>query len=350
MRNRLLVFLAFLGVTCDVALADQIILKNGDRITGSIVKSDGRALTLKSEYAGEISIKWDAVDQISATEALYLTTSDGKTVFGTIVAKDNQVDVTTKDASKLTLARDTVAVIRSPSEHAAHERLNNPSWFDLWGGFVDFGYSLTTGNTDTSTITLGSNISRHTRRDKTLLYVAHIKSSNNATGEKITTANAIRGGARYEIKLRPRVSVFTFGDFEYNEIQLLDLRSVIGGGLGYDFVKSERTSFQVFGGGAWNHEKYSTGITRNAAELLIGEELTWRAANRTSFFERFQVFPNLSEGGEYRMTFDAGLTTKLTRFVDWQLTVSDRYLSNPVPGSKSNDLLLTTGLRFTFKQ
>jgi hypothetical protein len=30
------------------------------------------------------------------------------------------------------------------------------------------------------------------------------------------------------------------------------------------------------------------------------------------------------------------------------LTISDRYLSNPLPGKKTNDILLTTGLRLTF--
>ena len=350
MLKRMFACLAFLSVAVNVARADQVILKNGDRITGAIVKSDGKTLTLKTEYAGELNIKWDIVDQITSTDPLYLITSDGRTVVGTLTARESQFDVTPKDAAKVTLERSSIAVIRSPAEQAAFERLNSPGWFDLWGGFVDFGYSLTTGNTDTSTTTLGSKIQRETRRDKTLLYAAYIKSSNDAAGETITTANAVRGGARYDYKLQPRLSVFGFGDFEYNEIQLLDLRSVIGGGVGYDVLKTERGSLQVFGGGAWNHEKYSTDISRDFGELLIGEEFNYRASDRTSFFERFTVYPNLSEGGEYRMTFDAGLTTRLTRFLDWQLTVSDRYISNPVPGSKSNDLLFTTGIRFSFQQ
>jgi len=31
-----------------------------------------------------------------------------------------------------------------------------------------------------------------------------------------------------------------------------------------------------------------------------------------------------------------------------QVTVSDRFQSNPLPGIKKNDLLLTTGIRVTF--
>ena len=39
----------------NVAAADQIVLKNGDRLTGTIVKSDGKTLVLKSDLVGEVA-------------------------------------------------------------------------------------------------------------------------------------------------------------------------------------------------------------------------------------------------------------------------------------------------------
>jgi len=41
--------------------------------------------------------------------------------------------------------------------------------------------------------------------------------------------------------------------------------------------------------------------------------------------------------------------TKLSRWLSWQLSLSDRLNSNPIPGKKKNDVLFTTGLRFTFE-
>jgi putative salt-induced outer membrane protein YdiY len=185
--------------------------------------------------------------------------------------------------------------------------------------------------------------------------MAYIKSKNDASGVTETTANAIRGGVRYQIDITDRLNAFGFADFEHNEIQLLDLRAVLGGGLGYYIVKNERTQFQVFGGGAYNHEDFSTGLTRDSGEILAGEELIWKLSDRVLFKERFQFFPNLSNTGEYRMTFDSSLNTKLTKWLTWNLTISDRYLSNPPLGSKKNDLLFTTGIgiglnRFSFRR
>ena len=43
------------------AFADQITLKNGDRLTGSITKSDGKELVVKTDYAGDVTVKFDSV-------------------------------------------------------------------------------------------------------------------------------------------------------------------------------------------------------------------------------------------------------------------------------------------------
>jgi len=60
------------------------------------------------------------------------------------------------------------------------------------------------------------------------------------------------------------------------------------------------------------------------------------------------MFDNLNNGGEYRMNFDLGTATTLRKWLSWQVTASDRYLSNPVFGRRTNDLLLTTGFRVSF--
>ena len=60
--------------------------------------------------------------------------------------------------------------------------------------------------------------------------------------------------------------------------------------------------------------------------------------------------PNLSDGGEYRVAFDTSIIGALTKRLSWQATLSEPYQSNPPLGTKTNDLLLTTGLRFTFGQ
>lgn len=50
----------------------------------------------------------------------------------------------------------------------------------------------------------------------------------------------------------------------------------------------------------------------------------------------------------HRLNFDLGADTWLTKWLVWNITVSDRFLSNPVPGRLKNDLLYSTGIGVTF--
>ena len=63
MKN-LILLVASIGLLSPAVFADQVTLKNGDRLTGDIIKSDDKVLVLKSEFAGEVSIQWAAVDGI----------------------------------------------------------------------------------------------------------------------------------------------------------------------------------------------------------------------------------------------------------------------------------------------
>lgn len=54
--KRLLSCIVLMLVLVTQALADQITLKNGDRVTGKIVKSDGGKLVVSTELLGDISV------------------------------------------------------------------------------------------------------------------------------------------------------------------------------------------------------------------------------------------------------------------------------------------------------
>jgi len=337
------------------ASADQVTLKNGDRLTGRIVKSDGKSLLLKTDSAGEVTVKWDAVSGIVSSQPLSVQLRNGQVVSGNVTTEDGKFEVATRDRGRVAAPRDNVVAIRNAAEQSDYDRLQHPRITDLWSGLLDTGLSETRGNSALLAFNLAGKAARVSRRNKISLYSNIIYATDNTTPPSRTTANSIQGGARYDFNLKPRLFVFAIADFAYDEFQHLDLRSVLGGGLGYHVIKNENTTFDVFAGGDYDREKFSpnppltlTNTTRNVAEVLAGEELSWKLNNRVSLNERFSAFPNLSDLGQYRFQFDATAATKLKKWLSWQVTVSDRYLSNPLPGLKSNDELLSTGLRLTF--
>ena len=346
--------------------ADQVTLRNGDRLSGTIVKldPDGKKLLIKSELAGDVTISFDAVAGIVSSQPLHVTLSDGRVITGTVTTSDATLEVATRDSGTVPAPRDSIKVIRNDAEQAEYDRLQHPGLFDYWSGMFDLGLSLTSGNSSTSALTIAGKAARIVPKSKLALYYTEVYSKDTALNPEVTTANAIHGGARYEFNLKPRVYAFAFTDFDEDALQNLDLRNVLGGGLGYHVIHTASTQFDVFGGGSFNQEYFSSYTTtnpapppalitvasqsRHSAEVVTGETFSKKLAARTMFSEQLSFFPNLSDTGEYRVTFDANATTRLKNWLGWQITFSDRYITNPPTGLKGNDLLLSTGLRLTF--
>ena len=340
-------------MTCPNIFADQIILKNGDKLTGTIVKKDGDKIIIKTEFAGVVTILWSAVEKIVAEAPVNIELADGQKLIGTVETKEEaKLEVATKDAGTVEVKKENVAVVRSEEEQAnfdaEQDRLLNPGITDLWTGSADVGFSLTSGNSDSKAFTAGARAARETTRDKISVYANTIQASNSTTGISVTTAKAIWAGGRYDVNLSDKTFVFGTADFEYDEPQLLDLRAVFGGGFGYRAIRNEKTQLDVFGGAALNKEYFSDDTRRTSAEALIGQELKYKLAKATNLEQRFVLYPNLSNAGTFRSTFDASVVTSLNSWLGWQVTVGNRFNSDPVPGAEKNDFLLTTGLRATF--
>ena len=353
----------FMCVFATTAFADQVTLKNGDRLTGTIVKSDAKTLLIKSDLAGDVNIQWDAVTSIISTQALHLTLKDGQTVVGTVTTNDGEFEVATKDTGAVTASKETVVTVRDDAEQKAYddqiERLRHPHLTDFWSGLLDTGLSLTRGNSESLTYSLSGKAARTTEEDKISVYTTAIYTDSTVDGVSATTAHAIRGGIRGDLNVSDHLFTFGFTDFEYDQFQDLDLRNVVGGGLGYHVIKSKFTTFDVFAGGDFDQDFFGAiaatatapampAVTRKYGEVVAGETFNAKVNNRTTITEQFSLYPDVSNTGNYRFQFDTTAATKLKNWLSWQVTYSDRFLSDPLPGFKTNDLILSSGVRLTF--
>ncbi|MBX5494944.1 MAG: DUF481 domain-containing protein [Bryobacteraceae bacterium] len=346
-RQLPLVALLALALTAP-AVADQITFANGDRITGSVVKSDGKVLVLQSEYAGTITVPWDAVVEIVSSAPLNFGLQDGQKLFGTVKGSLEGFEIMSQDAGLIRTTKEAIQYIRSEAEEAAAQRYVNPSLIDLWAGSLSLGYSSTQGNADTSTVNVNASAVRETLRDKITLHFTSLYASNNTLGPSVVTANAIRGGFAYNINISPRLFVFGSTDMEFDRFQDLDLRIAPAAGFGYKLMDRSATKLELKGGGSMNREFFATGLNRTSGEILLGEELSHALSERTSVKQMMTVYPNFTRTGSYRINFDASTETALWKWLGWQAAISSRYLSNPVPGRKKNDLIFTTGFRISF--
>ncbi len=348
--KRILPTLIALSLLSTAAKADRLVLTNGDRVTGAIVRLEGGRIEVRSELLGSLSADWDSVSEIESGDRMYVTLADQRLIVGALSAGAGTLEVRTEDET-VAVSRESVVSIRSEPEYERlrieTERLDNPRFTDFWSAAIDAAISSTQGNADTRALNVGIRAARTTEDNQLSGYFTTVFADNSTTGESVTSANAIRGGSRYELSLSDRFFTFGFTDLEFDRFQDLDLRLVLGGGLGVDLMETSRVSLELFAGASSNQEFFANGVDRKSGESVFGEDLTYQLTSLTSLTQRLAVFPNMSDLGEFRLTLDTTAVTRLNDWFSWQVTVSDRYLSNPVPGKKQNDLLFTTGIRIT---
>lgn len=349
---------AVMGIQC--LRADQVVLSNGDRVTGKIVKKVGDSLTIKSDLLGEVTVKWKDVASVTTEQAVTVGIPPDKSVAGRLATEGDRV-VVKGEGAREEVALAQVETVRDAEEQRKYERYRHPPLTDLWAGSADFSIASAQGNSRTLTTAFGVTAARVTDADQIGVHFNEIYSRGLVNGVVADTASAIRAGWLYNRNLTKRLFLNTFNDYEHDRFQSLDLRVVVGAGAGFALYKGERGQVDLVGGGSWNRESYSTPIveatgttpaqfSRNSGEGYWGDEVKWRLTKVSSFQQSFRMFDNLSNTGEYRANMDVGIDTKLWKMLSWQVTASDHYITNPAPGRKTNDLLLTSGIRFTFSR
>ncbi|HXB72356.1 MAG TPA: DUF481 domain-containing protein [Candidatus Acidoferrales bacterium] len=327
--------------------ADQVVLSNGDTITGAIVKKDGAKLTIKSEFLGEVSMPWSAVKSIKSDAELVVVLPGGETVKGKLSSSGDALQVAAPTGAK-SAPLAVVTAVRDDAEQHAWERLQHPGLLELWTGNFDLGLALARGNARTDTLTTAFTASRITTKDKITTYFNQIYASARVNGVSSDVANAVRGGWSYNRQVAPRFFVDTLNDYEHDTFQNLNLRFVAGGGFGWNAVKKESLQFDLSAGGDYDRDNFNNNIHRNSAEASYGDSLLFKASAATTITQSFRIFHNLSRTGEYRMNFDLSAVTSIKKWLGWHVTASDRLLSNPSAGRQRNDVLLSTGFRLTF--
>jgi hypothetical protein len=190
---------------------------------------------------------------------------------------------------------------------------------------------------------------RKAGRDNLVLYAQSLYSVDDLhNASPHVTANEQRGGARFDRDFTSRLFGFANADFMSDDLQDLNLRSVLGGGLGYHLIKRARATFDLLGGANFTRENY-VEIQRNLAAGQVGEEFKLTLGKNTSLVQNSAYFPDLTDpGGNYRMNFSLGTITTIIKSLGWQNNLTDSYVTNPPAGKKRNEFVFTSGLHIAF--
>jgi putative salt-induced outer membrane protein YdiY len=329
-----------------------VVLKNGDIITGTVIKKDGDKLTLKSEFLGDVTMPWSAVKNLKSDQELNVVLPGGEIVKGKLSTAGDNLAVATASGEK-TAALTAVTAVRNDAEQHTWEKFQHPSLFELWSGTYNFGLALARGNARTATLTNTFAATRATLKDKITvhfneIYATALVTEPSGTRINSTTASSLSGGWEYNRNFNPKWFVDLTNDYDHDRFQDLNIRTVIGAGAGWNALKGKRATLSFQGGADYEHESFMGNIGRNSAEVSAGDNFTYKLAGNTSVTQSFFIYPNMSYTGQYRFIFNLSAVTAIKKWLGWHISFTDNYLSDPVLGRLPNDLILSTGFQLAF--
>lgn len=323
----------FLIVTLGVleTEAAEFHLRDGSVIVGTIVSLvDGEDLVVDTAHMDEVTIDWGAIEEIRGTEVVDVVTFDNRRFIGTVTFDDSSISIAGDDNFEV-----------APEDVFSIDDVNESFWESL-DAYTDVGMNLVRGNNRVTQVNIGAGVSYEGRDFETAIDVSTI------VNEQAETADTRRNtfAARYTHDFNARWQGNAFYQFESDEQQGLDGRSLLGGFISNRLANSRRQRFSVFGGFAVNSEKFEAQSRTETPEGLIG--FAYRLRSAADIDATLTFFPNLEESGRMRSQFDGTLSFDLFSDLDFKVTVYNRYDSAPPPGNEKNDSGVTLALSWDY--
>jgi putative salt-induced outer membrane protein YdiY len=328
---RIFVSVLILALVCLEADAAEIRLNDGSVVIGTILRLvDGEDLVVDTEYMDEVTIEWQSVAGISGTQVVDIITYDDRRFIGTVVF----------DRGDVTIYADGETMV-APQDIFSIEELSDSFW-DAIDVYTDLGMNIVRGNNEVTQLSFGAGVGYEGKDFETSVDASTIINEQLETQDtRRTTFNA-----SYTYLISTRWQGSGFYQFESDEQQDLEGRSLIGSYLGHRILNSRRHRFDVYAGVAINSEKFEGLPREETPEGLVGA--AYRLRSIVDLDTRLTFFPNLEESGRLRSQFDATLSVDLFADLDFKLTAYNRYDSDPPEANDKNDSGLTVGLSWEY--
>jgi putative salt-induced outer membrane protein YdiY len=335
--------------------ADVVTLKNGDRLTGTLVTIKGGTLELKSDILGSLTIPMASVATYTVDKPVALIIKGKEPVRGTLeLAPSGDWQVKANGQTQTVAAANVETIM--PAETYQSLVVAAPKPWQAWKGAISLGESIQHGNQSTNTFTTTVNavrerpeapiFQRHTRTN--FDFITLLSHASEINSDNSVTSHTLSANLREDYLFAPSLFVFGLAQLDHISTEALYLRQTYGGGFGKDFIKNPKTTFSVIGGLTAQHQKFFSGDRDETLDGLVGEKLGEQFTKRIRFDQNLNFYPNFTHGGEYRFDTSAILSVKLFNRFAFTASAIDLYLSDAPANSQKNNVTLAVGLGYTF--
>jgi putative salt-induced outer membrane protein YdiY len=339
MKWRVLVTLVCLALFAPVGRADELVLKNGDRLTGKLVHLVEGKLVFKSDAAGELTVNLADIQTFSTDEPITVNLKDG-TSFKQKVLSAEAGRFAVEGRADLKAQQFAVADIVS---------INPPA--PRWTGDISVSVTSTHGNTRTETIGASANFTKRTVQDRTTVNVDYAKGEQKDpdTGQTVTTEDWWRLKGKYDYFFSKKAYGYLDGRYEKDAVAELDRRVIVGVGGGYQWIESDDMNFSTEFGLASLYEKFTNQTESNSEmSLQLGYNFDKKLRKNIKFTHDLTYYPAIDKFSDYFLTTTAGIRADFTERTFMTFKAIFNYDATPAIGRGSTDTKYFLGVGYRF--
>lgn len=259
------------------SLADEVRLKNGDRLTGQVVRMEAGKLILKTSYAGEISMVWQEVASLKTDDSVKVVLKDETALEGnTLSIEDGRMML------------DTAKIEMPVSFSLADVKAINPEPIKTVNITSRTNVNITSerGNTDSDNYYFDGEFVARTKKNRYKIGGELNKEESDGT----TTSQNWLAYGNYSHFLSKKWYLYADTLFEHDELKDLDLRSTLGAGAGYQIFESPLLNLSISAGLAKVDENFDVA---EDDDYTAGQ---WSVNYDQYFFKKFVQLFHFSNG------------------------------------------------------
>lgn len=293
-------------------------------------------LVVSTDPLGQVSVHWGQVAGLESPRELEVQLTSGAQYQGSLrTGPPDQLIVTPGSSAPATLALSDVIRLAP---------IGNQLWNRV-DGSLDAGFSLVQANSETHATVNATTSYRSSRYQFTTTFASQVPTRDDA--DRVFRCDLNLSGNRYFSK---RWYTIGWGAFQQNDELSLDLRMVGGGGVGREFVHTNRRLWSSYAGVAYTHEQFFEEPSAQSAEVAIGGQLDFFSPqnDHLSITNRVVSYFNLGGRARVRLELQSAWRYEFLKDFYWSINGFESFDGDPPADQKENDAGVSVRLGYKF--
>ncbi|MBN2375156.1 MAG: DUF481 domain-containing protein [Sedimentisphaerales bacterium] len=326
--------------------ADQLVLTNGDKLTGTVTSMAEGKIQFKSDLLGEFTVELNKIRSLDTdADSTIILQEQEEPVKGRILVEDEQYYLVV-DNQKQPFELEQITAMGI----AADKIIEPPDMSFKWSGKFEAVLTGRTGNTERSSVGGKFAIKAQNPEWTIAAYLRALYAEQEIGGDSELTDDEIQGGGRVQKMISEKVSVFGKVDFEKDRIERLKLRSILTGGLGYRWIDNDTWFYENRLGVGIEQEDFEDGVQNRSAVGELSSDLKYKVNSRVDLSQLTTWTAGFDDIQSYRLNAETAATIYLdnSHHLFIKSGIKHDYDSQPLDEVKPLDTYYFTNLGYEF--